>query len=482
MQTTDHSHSSGGHRPWVLIMLVLILVEITSAFETGMMFGALATISREFRDPVGAGWLVTAFLLVGAGSAALTSRFGDMYGRKRVAVILLLLAVTGSVVSALAPDLALMTVGRAIQGFSAALLPLCVGLVREHLPAKRIPLAIGFLAAMAASSAGLGIMLGGWAVDQMGWRSVFWFSAGHAALAAVCLAWVLPPSKLMPSTDKLDVLGGLLFAPAVAALLFGITRLKTSMTDPVTMSIIAASVVVLAIWVRYEWHHPKPMLDVRLFTQRQIGITMLMTVFYGLGTSQQMLLILQLAQQPDWTGIGLGLSATSAATIKLPSILMGLLGATWCGWLAGRAGGRTAALWVTLIVCAGWVQFSQWHDSVWALVAASVVISFGSSALYAVCVQLVTEAVPAQRTSEINGQLQVVRSVSYAAGTVFATMLLASATLADESKSSGLFSAPEAYHAAMHYVIACCMLCVVSALGLTKGSGPRDRGHHAMSH
>ncbi len=482
MQTTDSSYSPSGHKPWVAIMLVLILVEITSAFEMGMMFGALATISREFRDPVGAGWLVTAFLLVGAGSAALTARFGDMYGRKRVAGILLLLAATGSVISALAPDLVLMTVGRAIQGFSTALLPLCVGLVREHLPAKRIPLAIGFLAAMAASSSGLGIMLGGWAVDEIGWRSVFWFSAGHALFAALCLWLVLPPSKGEPVTDKLDVWGGVLFAPSVAGLLYGITRLKASVSDPVTLGIIALSVLVLVVWVRHEWNHPKPMLDVRLFTQRQIGMTMLMTVFYGLGTAQQMLLILQLAQQPEWTGVGLGMTATAAAAIKLPSILMGLLGATWCGWLAGRAGGRTAAFWVTLIVCAGWVQFYLWHDSVWALVAASVVISFGSSALYAVCVQLVTEAVPQQRTSEINGQLQVVRSVSYAAGTVFATMLLASVTLTDESKSSGLFSAPEAYQAAMQYVVLCCMLCVLSVLGLSKGAGPRGRGRQAMSH
>ena len=118
-----------------------------------MMFGALATISREFRDPVMAGWLITGFLLVGAASAALSSRLGDLFGRKRVAVVLLALAAAGSLTSALAPTLTVMIVGRAIQGFSSALLPLCVGLVREHLPARRVDVSIGWLARIHARPA-----------------------------------------------------------------------------------------------------------------------------------------------------------------------------------------------------------------------------------------------------------------------------------------------------------------------------------------
>jgi MFS family permease len=469
-----------GDPRWLPILLVLVVAEITSAFEMGMMFGALATISREFGDPVKAGWLITAFLLVGAASAALSSRLGDLFGRKRVALVLLGLAAAGSLLSALAPTLAVMVLGRAIQGFSAALLPLCVGLVREHVPSRRMGISIGWLAAMATSSAGAGVMLGGWAVDRFGWPSVFWFSFAHAVTAALLMAAVLPASPRRAAEGPLDLAGGLLFAPAVAALLLAITRLKSQAGDPLTIGLALAGLLTLGWWARHEWRHPRPMLDVRLFTQRQIGITMLLAAMYGLGTSQQMLVILQLAQQPAWTGIGLGLTATAAAAIKVPSIAMGLLGAPWSGWLGGRSSGRVAALWGAVIVLAGWVLLALWHDSVAALVLATLVISFGSSALYAGAVVLVTEVAPHERTSEINGQLAVMRSISYAAGTVAMTLLLASDMVSDPARGPGVFASSAAFDRGLLYVVACAAGCVLVILALP-GRRRQDADRRALA-
>jgi MFS family permease len=85
---------------------------------------------------------------------------------------------------------------------------------------------IGWLAAVASFSAGAGILVGGWLVDHAGWRWIFWFSGGHAALAVVAVALLLPPSARRAATGRLDLLGGVLFAPAVALLLWAITRLK----------------------------------------------------------------------------------------------------------------------------------------------------------------------------------------------------------------------------------------------------------------
>jgi MFS family permease len=458
--------SGQGHRAWFGILLVLVFMEITSAFETGMMFGALSTISRDFGDPVLAGWLITGFLLVGASSAAVSSRLGDLFGRKRVAIALLGLAATGSLISALAPTLPIMIVGRSIQGFSSALLPLCVGLVREYLPSRRVDVSIGWLAAMATSSAGVGIVLGGWAVDHFGWPSVFWFSFVHAGVAALLALLFLPPSARRPSTGDLDLLGGILFAPAVAAVLLAITRMNSRPSEPLTLLLFGGGILLLIIWVRREWHHPRPMLDVRLFAQRQIGITLLVACAYGLGTTQQLLVILQIAQQPSWTGIGLGLTATAAAAIKLPSIPMGLLGAPTSGWLASRTSGRFAAIIGALIIVAGWVQLLLWNDSVAALFVATMIIAVGNAALYAGTIILVTETAPRERTSEVNGQLAVVRSISYAAGTVVMTLLLASETVSDPAHGPGVYATPKAFQLGLMYVIGCSVVCLLVILTL----------------
>jgi MFS family permease len=457
-----------GHPRWVTILLILLLAEVTSAFEMGMMFGALATIMRESGDPVGSGWLITAFLLVGSASAAVCARLGDLYGRRQVAVVLLCAATMGSVISALSPSLPGMIAGRAVQGLSTALLPLCVGLLREHMPARRVGVAIGWLAAMAGSTAGLGILLGGWVVDHLGWRVVFWISAAHAALAASLMAWAMPPSIGHPPRARLDILGGILFAPSVAVVLWGITKAHGATDSGEVLVIVACGLLGLGLWARHEWHHPDPMLDVRLFLRRQTGLTMLLTLFFGLGTSQVMLLVLQLAQQPSWTGIGLGLTATAAGMIKLPGIFAGLVGAPWSGTLATRFGVRTPAIVGGLVACAGWLCLVIWHDSLASLIGSSFLIAFANAALYASAVILVTQGCEQGRVSEMNGQLAVVRAVSYAAGTVVATMLLAKFTVADPVRGTGRFPAPESYRLALMFVLSCTMACLAVILALPR--------------
>lgn len=458
-----------GSARWRAILIVLVVAEITSAFEVGMMYAALATVMREFRDTAGTGWLITAFLLVGSVSAALCSRLGDLYGRKRLVLLMLACAASGSLIAAFAADLPLLIAGRAVQGFSVALLPLCIGLVREHLPASRVPVGIGWLAAMASFSAGAGILLGGWVVDEFGWRSIFWFSAAHAVVALVCVAVALPASVRQAAAGKLDVLGGVLFAPAVAALLWAVTRLKGSgLHDPLTLGLLVLGLLTLLLWMHREWHHPSPMIDVRRFGHRQIGLTMLLMALFGLGTSQLMLVLLLVGQQPAWTGIGLGLSATLAGTLKIPAAFAGLVGAPWSGHVAAKHGARRAAMIGALFVCAGWAALTLWHDAVWLLVALSFVITFGGAILYAAMPNLVVEVAPRERTSEINGMSHVVRTLGTAIGTQLATVLLASSMVGDAALGQATHPSPAAYEATFIFITACAAACIAVAWALPR--------------
>src|SRR5258706_15063698 len=98
--TADVPVGRGAPVKWRVILIVLVTAEITSAFEVGMMYAALATGMREFRDPAGTGWLITAFLLVGSVSAALCSRLGVLYWCKRLMLLVLGYASSGSLIGA----------------------------------------------------------------------------------------------------------------------------------------------------------------------------------------------------------------------------------------------------------------------------------------------------------------------------------------------------------------------------------------------
>jgi MFS family permease len=345
--------------------------------------------------------------------------------------------------------------------------------VREYFPARRVPVAIGWLAAIAAFSAGVGILAGGWLADHVGWRFTFWFGAGHALVSLVCVSWVLPRSRVQVRSGPLDVLGGVLFAPALAAVLLAVTRLKGSgFGDPVTLSLAGAGLLLLAVWFRREWTHPEPMLDVRQFAQRQVGLAMLAMALFGVGASQLMLVILMIAQQPLWTGVGLGLSATLAAMIKVPASFASLFGAPWSGHLAARHGARRAALVGAAILCASWVAMMAWHANVWQLVALSFIATVGGAILYAAIPNLLVEVAPPERTSELIGMSHVLRTLGTAIGTQLVTVLLASSIVRDPAGGVARFPTEQAYLLALGAITVCAALSVLVLLALPRRQVP----------
>lgn len=461
-----------GERRLRAILLVLALTEINSAFEVGMVYGVIGSLVREF-GASSAGWVITSFLLAGAISAAVGSRLGDIFGRRRIVMVMLALAMTGSIINATSTTLSGLLVGRSIQGVAASLLPLCIGLAREYFPAPRVPKAIGWLAAIASFSAMLGIVVGGAMADAVGWRSTFWLAALHAGISLACVAIVLPPSRAFGVRGRFDWLGGVLFAPAIAALLLGLEFWKKGgLASPATLGFAATGAALLAVWIVNELRHGEPMIDVRLIATRQLGLAMLLMTLFGLGSSQLLMMLLLIAQQPAWTGIGLGLTATVAAWLKIPSGLVGLVGSPWAGHVAAQSGARRTAVLGTTIILGGWIAFAALHGSVWQLVLCSLVCTLGGAITYTAIPNLIVEVAPAERTSELNGVSHVCRTIGTAIGTQVVTLLLATQSAVGLDGTATRHPAPSAFMLAFFAVIAAASLSVPLALALPRRQPP----------
>lgn len=455
-------------RPPLQLGLVgaLWMAEVTGSFETAMILAALKALIADFGDPALVGWLITGYLVVGAGLAAVVGRLGDIFGRRKVLVIVLAVGAAGSLVSALSSTFAMLLAGRIIQGATAVILPLVIGLARENVAAPRVPMAIGLMTSGASLGTAAGLVLGGLIVDTWSWHGVFFASAALCLVSIVAIMAAVPPSQPHPPKGPVDWLSGILFAPGVALmLLYATLGPKRGWSEPISLACLLAGILLLAEWVRRSLTSPSPLLSLRVFRNRAIAVVSLSSVAVSLGALQITVIFTILLQAPTWTGIGLGLSATVAGLVKLPSNLTSTLAGPFGGWLTGRGGGRTAMIVGGVLTAFGWVCVIVDTSSVPLVIAELIVISFGTTMLFSVAPTILAQASPPHRVSEIAGMVGVIRSLFMGVGAQLVTTLLAVETVRQGSES---YPAPFAYQLTVAVVVGLTVLAIMVSFALPK--------------
>jgi len=414
----------------VPMMCALLLADITSTLEVSMLYSALPTIVRETGSISGAGWLITAYLLVQAGAAAIGGRLGDIFGRRKVLIGALILCAFGSATSAFASNLNWIIVGRAIQGASGAILPLCYGLVRENAPSDRSPFWVSVMSGAYALGGAFGFISGA-AFSQYGhWQQVFYVTLILPMLAIAGVLLFVPKTVGRSVAGEIDLLGGVLFVPAVTGILLAVSLGPTwGWTSPATSGTLAASVLCLIGWAVYESRHRTPLIDVRLLGNRQIALSNGIYFCAGLGAVQIVLVLMMLMQQPSAAGVGLGLSAVTAALWKLPGNLCSGAGGPLAGVITKRLSGRVAAIFGAAVQVVAWLLVIVDHRSMASVIAAMMLSSFSSGVLLGAVPNLILEVAPPHRSSEATGISSVTRAIATAIGTQLMTSVLASSSV-----------------------------------------------------
>jgi len=462
-----------------LIIGALWIAEVTGSFETAMILAALKKLIEDFGNPAMVGWLITGYLIVGAAIAAIVGRLGDLFGRRQVLVVVLVIGAVGSLISALSTNFPVLLAGRLMQGVTGAILPLCIGLVHENAGKDRAPMAIGLMISGASIGTAAGLVVGGVIVDNFSWHGVFFASAGLCTVSAVAIAGLLPRSPRQAASQPVDWLSGLAFAPGVALVLVYFTMGKDwGWAAPLPLAALGAGILLTLWWLRASLASPNPLIAVRSFSDRTIAVGSAVTALVAMSTLQITVFFSLLMQAPLWTLAGLGFTATLAGVAKLPSNLSSVFAGPLGGWLAARGGGRFALIAGGVVTVSGWLLwFVMDIDSFGKVVVQLIVISFGTTMLFSVAPTIIAQASPPERISEISGLITVIRQLFMGIGAQMVTTLLA-VDIVRRGKES--YPSPFAYDITVIVIAALCTAAVLVALLLPKtvaaGSGEgRDR-------
>jgi len=446
------------------IIAALFLVEVSATFETSMLYAALPTLIREFGDPITAGWLVTMNLLIGTVACIVAGRLGDIYGRRKVMQILVVVAAIGSVISAVTSEFGIVLFGRALQGFAAAAIPLSIGILRESLPEKRVPVAVGLMTTAQGLGIAIGLVLGGLIIDNFPWHWLFAFSGVLLMVTFAIVQLIVPARPGTPPAHRIDWIEGLLPAPAIGAVLLGLSLSKTyGWLDPRCYAVIATGLVLMALWAQRSLRAREPFINLRLLANRNIAVANFAAVLFGLGGSQLVFVFTTYVQAPTWTMAGLGLSATLAGLAKLPSNILSFFAGPLSGWVAGRQSVRVPIIIGGFLAAFGWLLAMLLPETFWQVAALLCVISFGVTMLNATIPMVIVESATPDRTSEAIGAMTVTRNMFSAVGVQLIALVLASDTVTGPM-GGAQFPSPASFRLTMAAIAALSLAAGLSGL------------------
>jgi len=329
------------------VLLAIGVGTFMSALDGSVVNIILPIVRQQFGASVAAvEWVITIYLLVLSALLLSVGRLGDLRGHRSVYVAGFLVFLLGSALCGVSPSVGVLIGARGLQAIGASMLMAnSPAILTKSFPAEMRGRALGLQATMTYLGLMVGPSIGGWLANALGWRWVFYINLPVGLLALFLALHFVPRDAGSSARQAFDVRGAVTFALGLVSLLLALNQGHAwGWASPLTLGLLAGSVILLIVFLRAERTVPAPMLDLSLFRQRTFSAsagsallnyvcvyTMLFLLpFYllqarGLTTAQAGVL---LTAQPVAMAVVAALSGGVSDRIgtRLPSMLgMGLL-------------------------------------------------------------------------------------------------------------------------------------------------------------
>ncbi|MDQ3885141.1 MAG: MFS transporter [Thermoproteota archaeon] len=404
-------------------LAILSSTLLTVFFSETMLLPAIPEIIQDFNISYGtAAWIFSAYLIVAAVMTPVAGRLSDLYGKKKVLLILITIYIAGLTAGGFADNISFLLVTRLIQGLGLAAVPAAFSLLRDTFPPAKLAIAIGVFGSAYSAGSVVGLLAGATVIQNFGWHATFLAIVPFVALVTFMIAKFVrennreqdrfvaaekAPEIALNNKNRLsssssfsiDIKGVLALSATISSFLIALTLIQTGISSenlPQIATAFAASAISLSVFVVIERKIIPPFLDLRLLRHKILLPSYILLIATGITMFMIYPTIVQLVRSP--VPLGFGGDAVDAANVQLPFMVMFLIFASITPFIINRIGSMRPTIIGGIISLIGGVGLLMFHSTEFAVSANLAVIASGLSLTMTATWDMVVSSSPKEFT------------------------------------------------------------------------------------
>jgi MFS family permease len=491
---------------WMTLAILGSSILITMYGET-MLLPAIPDIITEFKISYNtASWILTAYLIAGAVMTPISGKLSDIYGRKKIVLIIMVIYIIGISVGGLSSNITILIISRIIQGIGISMFPIAFGIVRDQFPQEKLAIGVGTFSAMFAAGSVVGLAIGGSIIQNFGWRATFfsiipiaillWFiikrfindatntnqqhqiqhsSSKKGSITAVTSEQThinnnnannnntnnLKASGAAPSTKSIDIKGAITLAITITSFLIVLSYLESgnssivdnpgvleeqedSITTPVQIIIgfLIIGIISLLSFIIIEKRAKSPLIDFKLISDKIILPANILLLITFLTMFTVYQTIPILVRSPSQAG-GLAGDAITTANIQLPFMIVFLLFAPSSGFIISKLGNIKPTVIGSIISTIGFFSIFLLHSTEPMVAGTLGIIAIGLSLTQVGGFNIVLESTPRQFSGISLGMTVLLNLIGGAVGPTIAGIYMQTNQV---FVNDSLFPSPQSYN------------------------------------
>ena len=366
---------------WLSLAVICGLALVTMYGET-MVLPAIPDFIKDFSISYNtSSWILSSYLIAGAVMTPIAGKLSDIYGKKKILLIVMMIYSAGILAGGFANSLPFLLAARIAQGVGISMFPIAFGIVRDIFPIQKLGMAQGIFTSTFFGGSVIGLIAGAKIISDYGWHATF-FSVFPIAIA---LAFIMNRFIKIKKTEQedtrtmgIDVKGTVALSFTVVLFLMGLSFLQDISSGNLDFLIyFAGSVISLIIFASIEKRVSHPLIDLKVLSDKVLLPSNIIMIIVGVSTFMVYQTIPILIRSPK--PLGFGGDVITIATVQLPFMIVSLVVSAAGGFFLARVGNFNLTTLGTIICAVGFFTILAFHFTESMISVTLAIISIGLS-------------------------------------------------------------------------------------------------------